>query len=200
MTLKTTLLNKFIRGRKPLSIAGDVFFFAFLLMLLIPSTRSLILSGVASVKSWFISAELPEEKKTDLPAEGWNWSLTDMQGRVIPFSSFRGEVIFLNQWATWCPPCRAEMPSIEKLYRRFGESVKFIILTNEEPPKVIEYLKKEGYTFPVYFGSVAGADLSTRSIPATAIISRTGRIEVNRKGTYNWNSPRIARLLTNLNH
>jgi thiol-disulfide isomerase/thioredoxin len=198
MNLKQVLINKFIRGRKPLSIAGDVFFFGFLLMLLIPSTRSIILSGVAVARTWITNPEIPESQRVALSDEAWGWNLIDPQGKVVPFDSFRGEVIFLNQWATWCPPCRAEMPAIEKLFRATGNKVKFVILTAEDPQKVRQFIEKEGYTFPVYIGSVEGPELAARSIPSTVIIDRTGKIVVNRKGAFNWNSGKIRKLLVKL--
>jgi len=187
-----------IRGRKPLSLASDIFFVGLVAMLLFPSTRNLLLSGVASVRTWITKTGVSAGPPVSLSPEGWNWRLTDALGRETTFGSFRGEVIFLNQWATWCPPCRAEMPSIARLYRDYGDRIKFVMLTGEDPRKVRDFIDKQGYTFPVYFGSVAGASLSSRSIPSTAIISRSGEIMANMKGAYNWNARKIRKLIERL--
>jgi len=182
--LKQFLTNKIIRGRKPWSLATDVIFIGLFLMLLIPSTRSLLLSGVAVLRTVLTSAGGSVAGVEPLTGENWNWSLTDKEGRQSTFSSLRGEVIFLNQWATWCPPCRAELSSIERLYQHYGNRVKFVILTSEDPPKVLKYIEKHGYSFPVCFGKVSGPDLETRSIPATVIINRDGKISVSQKGAF----------------
>lgn len=192
------LINKFIRGRKPLSLASDFIFAALVVLLLIPSTRIAFLSGVATVRTWFTSPEVKKGQASALDAEAWDWNFTDSQGKTTTFESLRGEVIFLNQWATWCPPCRAELNSIERLYRDYGSRVKFVILTGEDPARVNEFMKNKGYTFPVCFGSVSFPALATRSIPATAVVSRAGEIVVNRKGAFNWNSRKIRKMADRL--
>lgn len=195
MKIKQFITTRLIRGRKPLSVASDIVFFGLILMFLIPSTRSILLSGVAAVRTWITGTGESPGQKPMLGAESWNWTFTDGQGTSFTFGSLQGEVIFLNQWATWCPPCRAEMPSIDRLYRDYGTRVRFVMLTAEDPRKVKEYIEKQGYAFPVYFGSVAGPGLTTRSIPATAIIGRAGEMVISKKGAVNWNARKIRKLL-----
>jgi thiol-disulfide isomerase/thioredoxin len=189
------LINRVVRGRKPWSVASDIVFFGLILMLLIPTTRRLLLSGVATARTWITCTGGSAGQKPSLASDSWNWRYTDGLGRISAFGSLRGEVIFLNQWATWCPPCSAEMPSVERLFRDYGTRVKFVMLTGEDPEKVKQYLLKQGYTFPVSFGSVAGSDLLSRSIPATAIINRAGEMVISRKGAMNWNARKIRKLL-----
>ncbi len=181
-------------SQKPWKIATDVLFIALILMLVIPSTRSILLSGAAGVRTLVMPLQSKEKGKS-LDEAGWNWTMTDMEGKKSAFADFRGEVIFLNQWATWCPPCRAEMPSIEKLYKKFGTRIRFVILTQEDPQKVRSFLEKYGYTFPVYIGQIAGSELASRTIPSTTIIDPAGIIRVNKGGAYNWNSGRVRRLI-----
>jgi thiol-disulfide isomerase/thioredoxin len=195
LKIKQFLTDRLIRGRKPWSLASDIIFFALIILFLIPSTRSQLLSGVAIVRTWISGTGDKGGQPAALGAESWNWALTDDRGTATTFGSLKGEVIFLNQWATWCPPCRAEMPSIEKLYKDYGDRVRFVMLTNEEPAPVLEYMKKHGYTFPVSFGSVAGPGLATRSIPVTVIIGREGQVLINKKGAINWNARKIRKLL-----
>lgn len=195
MNIKQFISNRLIRGRKPWSVASDFIFFGLILMFLIPSTRSILLSGVATVRTLITGTGESDSQNSILSPENWNWSFSDGQGTTVAFGTLHGEVIFLNQWATWCPPCRAEMPSIERLYRDYGTRVKFVMLTAEDPQVVQEYIEKQGYTFPVYFGSVAGSALATRSIPSTAIIGRTGGMVIRKNGAINWNAGKIRRLL-----
>jgi thiol-disulfide isomerase/thioredoxin len=189
--IKQFFSKRIVRGRGPWSVASDILFFGLIILFLIPGTRGMIMSGVASVRTLISDPSGAKSGKGELPAESWEWNLSDEEGRVFRFSDFKGEVIFLNQWATWCPPCRAEMPSIEKLYKAYGDKVKFVMLTSEDVQTVRNYLNKEGYTFPVYFGQVAGSALASRSIPSTVIINRGGVVEVNKKGAYNWNARKV---------
>ncbi len=198
MKIKEFLTNKIIRKRSAWSVISDVVFFVLILMFLIPGTRSILLSGVASVRTLISGPGNASTTKAPLSPESWSWRLTGPDGETISFSDLKGEVIFLNQWATWCPPCRAEMPSIEKLYLKYGSQVKFVILTSEDPQKVKEFIDKHGYTFPVYYGSVAGTELASRSIPTTSIINRSGVVVVNKSGAYNWNARKIRNLITRM--
>ena len=198
MNLKQFLYQKFIEGRKPWSITSDIVLLGLLAMLLIPATRSILLSGVAVARTWITNPEIPENKRVALGPLSLDCKLIDSQGIEITFGSLKGEVIFLNQWATWCPPCRAEMPAIERLYKEFGTKVKFVLLASEDPQKVRQFIEKEGYTFPIYYGTVNGAELVSRSIPSTAIIDRQGKIAVQRKGAFNWSSRKIRSLLQKL--
>jgi thiol-disulfide isomerase/thioredoxin len=198
LSLKQLFSTKIVRGRKPWSIASDVVFIGLIIMLLVPATRSILLSGVAAVRTLVTGTGKPDSQELALDEMSWSWTLTDQQGIGIDFKSFRGNVIFLNQWATWCPPCRAEMPSIERLYRDYGDRVKFVILTGEDPQKVKEYLEKQKFSFPVYFGTVSGTSLASRSIPSTVIISRAGEMVVSKKGAYNWNARKIRKMMDRL--
>ena len=198
MNIKSFLTNKWIRGRKPLSLVSDVLFFILLLMLLVPATRSLLLTGAAAVRTWVTSPGGPAEKGTPLSDDSRSWILTDLQGREINFESLHGEVIFLNQWATWCPPCRAELSSVERLFHDYGTRMKMILLTGEDPQKVKKFVEKQGYTFPVYIGNAAGTSLAARTIPSTTIINRAGEMVVSRKGAYNWNARKVRRLIDRL--
>jgi thiol-disulfide isomerase/thioredoxin len=197
LKIKEFISKRLVRGRKPWHVASDVVFFLLIILFLIPGTRSVLLSGVAAVRTFVTGSGAKPGQGVPLDQQGWSWNLSD-QSKTVPFSSLKGEVIFLNQWATWCPPCRAEMPSIEKLYQKYGDRVRFVMLTNEDPQTVSAFMQRHGYTFPVSYGAVAGSALSSRSIPATAILSRGGEIIVNKKGAVNWNARKIRKLLDRL--
>nr|WP_299175751.1 TlpA disulfide reductase family protein [uncultured Allomuricauda sp.] len=149
-------------------------------------------------KLFATSAEVIETDKQDT-LSNYDWRLTDLEGNRANFDANRGEVVLVNLWATWCPPCVAELPSLDKLYKDYGDKVNFVFVTNEEGGKVKQFLDKKGYDLPVYFGaSQVPEEFFSKSIPATYVINKSGKIVVDEKGAANWNSGRIRKLLDQL--
>lgn len=129
----------------------------------------------------------------------YSWNLTDIEGKTVDFKVYEGKVVVLNFWATWCPPCVAEMPSFQKLYDDYGEGVDFLFVTNEGHRKVSKFMEKKGYRFPMYFSYGKPPDgLVSSSIPATYILNRSGNIVVSKIGAANWNSQSVRNLLDTL--
>ena len=81
----------------------------------------------------------------------YRWQLISNEGETLNFEEGKGKVIVLNVWATWCPPCVAEMPSFQKLYDDYADKVSFLFVAHDEKEKVNAYLTKKGYTLPVYY-------------------------------------------------
>ena len=129
------------------------------------------------------------------PLDTIEFQLEDLQGTTKSLSSYRGKVVFLNFWATWCGPCRSEMPSMQRLYDVLKDEGFEIVAVNlqESAHQVKRFLDEEKLTFPVlldkdgYTGSVYGA----RSIPTTYLIDREGKIFARAIGAREWDSPEI---------
>lgn len=111
-----------------------------------------------------------------------------------------GEVIFLNFWGTWCPPCVQEMPTIQKLYERKGNQVKFVLIAIQDKPKTItDFLQKNNYTIPVYeANSPLSINMLPHVFPTTYIINRKGEIVLKETKTRDWNDQEINQLLDKL--
>ncbi len=145
----------------------------------------------------FSPSELKEEEQFTLSS--YNWKLTTIHGEVFDFQATKGKVILVNFWATWCPPCVAEMPSLQQLYTDYNGQIEFVMVANEEPEKVKLFLSKKNYDFPTYFERSARPQLlSAEHIPTTFIIDKTGKIVVEKTGAANWNSTATRDLLENL--
>lgn len=188
-------LKKYLQRPKR-KIASDIIFWILLIMLIIPSTRSILLGGVSKVRTAIFAPALKAGDGPILSDSDWNWRLESLEGESIPFSSMKGEFILVNSWATWCPPCRAEMPSLEKLYENFGDRMSFVIVSNEEAQVVKEFIDKKGYTFPVYIAkSGSPSALSSKSIPATFLIDQKGRVVHQKAGAFDWNSKKVHQFL-----
>ncbi|MGH8013012.1 MAG: TlpA family protein disulfide reductase [Candidatus Binataceae bacterium] len=132
------------------------------------------------------------------------FTLKDMQGHTVSLSSLRGKVVFLNIWATWCPPCREEMPSIESLYKEFHNDHDFVILAvsqdTDGAQAVAPYLKSNGFNFTVLLDpkNVVGEAYNVSGIPETFIIDQQGRIVAHHIGPYDWSNSEIRDALQEL--
>ncbi|GMO39906.1 MAG: hypothetical protein Ta2B_19700 [Termitinemataceae bacterium] len=146
----------------------------------------------AQLSAAFKKARLPL-LESPRPIKDFTLKLTN--GQSVTLSSLKGKVIFLNFWATWCPPCRAEMPSMEKLYQRFKDKgLEFIAVDiSESSSDVQKFLNENKLTFPVALDSdhkVSDA-YGIRYIPTTFIIDRSGKIIIESTGGRQWDSAEI---------
>jgi peroxiredoxin len=132
------------------------------------------------------------------------FKLTDLSGDPVSLADLRGKVVFLNIWATWCAPCREEMPSMEKLYQRLHGNKSFVMLAVSQDTssraEVAAYVEKHGYHFDVLLdpkNSVAEAYKVT-GVPETFIIDSGGRIVAHHSGAFDWSQPEIRDALEEL--
>ncbi len=157
-----------------------------------------------SVKVWvnrmlaFSPAIASRENQTHL--DNYNWTLYDLQAeKKLNFSEKQGKVVFVSFWATWCPPCIAEMPSIQKLYNAYKNKVEFALVTNESGETVKKFLEKHGYTLPVFNSySEPPEVLSASQIPTSFLIGQDGKILIEKTGSANWNAANVQQLLDSL--
>ncbi|GBC61368.1 TlpA family protein disulfide reductase [Desulfonema ishimotonii] len=116
-------------------------------------------------------------------------TLRTADGKSLRLSDLRDKVVFLNFWATWCPPCKAEMPSIQGLYNTFSgkEEVAFILVSNEGEQVLRQFLRENRYDFPVCIATeTLPAAFNVQSIPATFIIDRNGEVVFHHVGAAKW--------------
>ena len=161
-----------------------------LILLIIPGPRKGISTSVNRV---FLNLKNPAMEKEinqlELGERDYLWSLTRGNGETLSFSDLKGEVVFLNFWATWCPPCVAELPEIQRAYEKHGEDVAFVLVTDQEAGVVDAFMEKHGYQLPVYYlNSGLPEVFNHRSIPTTYILSKEGRIVSRKTGAVNWDS------------
>jgi len=132
-----------------------------------------------------------------------DFTLSNMHGAPVSLTDYRGKVVILNFWATWCPPCRAEMPSMEQLYRKMKGDDFVLLAVNVDKngqSAVASFAKKISLSFPVLLDKNQNvADLyRVMGIPQTFIINKNGEIVKEVSGAHDWNSPKIIKLLTSL--
>lgn len=118
-------------------------------------------------------------------------AFTDASGQSVTLARFQGQVVVLNFWATWCAPCREEMPGFVRLQERWkGHGVQFVGISDEERAKVERFSAELRVNYPLWTGGPEVMDLSKRLgnrlrvLPHTAILDRDGRVLESRIGTY----------------
>ncbi|WP_400073406.1 TlpA family protein disulfide reductase [Zobellia russellii] len=177
---------------------GDVLLLVFLLLLLIPQTRKPIQVALNQIKLQFFSPSVLENEDRKV-IQPFNYSVRTLDGKNITLGVGKNKVTFISYWATWCPPCIAEMPSIQKLYDDYGDKVNFILLTNEEPEVITKFLHKKEFNLPVYIPKMSAPEaLFEKSIPTNYIIDKEGTIVVKETGSTDWNSKNTREILENL--
>ena len=122
-----------------------------------------------------------------------DFELPDLNGGSLNLNSFEGKVVFLNFFATWCGPCKAEVPSMQKLYEKLkAEGFEILAVDLQENPGAVEaFVKRYGLTFPVVLdrSGQIGAYYGARSIPTSYVIDRSGNVIAGAVGTRDWFSP-----------
>ena len=131
-----------------------------------------------------------------------DFELLDLSGKKVSLSSFKGQVVLLNFWATWCPPCRAEMPSMERLYRKFKDKGLVILAVNlhEQAKAVRRFVAAQKLSFPVLLDSDGrvGAIYGAQSIPLSYLVGRDGNVLAGTIGGREWDSREYLAFFTRL--
>lgn len=144
-----------------------------------------------------------ERKVVKLGELAPNFQLRDLNGRFVALSDLRGKVVLLNFWATWCGPCRVEMPAMEELYRTF-ERKDFEILavsTDAQGASVTRPFQQENHlTFPILHDADyrVGLTYGARSLPMTFMVDRQGIIRHQIFGARDWGAPEAHQLVQTL--
>jgi thiol-disulfide isomerase/thioredoxin len=173
----------------------NFFLITFILMLIfVPDTKSWMMRQM--IRTGFFNAQ--PDKKTALSASNisdFGLTLADTAGNHLSAASLKGKIVFINFWATWCPPCRAEMPSLSKLYQEFENDKDFVFLfvsEDEDLSKAIEYLKTHQYQFPLYSTSGGSpGNFYSGTLPTTLVFDKGGNLFHKHEGMANYNTSKF---------
>ena len=175
---------------------SNLLFGAFIVLMIIPQTRMPIQVFIQRFVS-FSPSEIDAEYRTVL--KEYDWDLASLDSENINLSQSEGKVIIINFWATWCPPCVAEMPDLQELYDSYGNQVDFYFISNEQPKPINLFLDKMGYDLPDYLQIEQSPQvLESSSLPTTYLISKSGEIVMRKTGAASWNSDKVHQVLEKL--
>ena len=154
------------------------------------------------------AAELPplghKMNPVSPPLAAPDFTLPDMDDTQRALSDYRGKVVMLNFWATWCPPCRREMPSMQRLYEKYRERGLAVIAVNqfESPDLVFEFTGRLSVvpTFPILFDrdSRVSEQYKVKGLPTTYLLDRQGRIHYRAIGGREFDHPEVEALIESL--
>ena len=186
--------NKFLR------IGGNVLFFGALLLLVFnPNAKAWLLQRFMDVGLF-----KPKIEKTlnNTAPEALSFSYRDAAGNNFTSENLKGKVIFINFWATWCPPCRAEMPSLETMYQQFKDDTDYAFIfinEDEDISKAKEYLSAHALTIPLLQStSTFPSSLYSGTLPTTILINKEGVVVMNHTGVGNYSSKNFMEELKGL--
>ncbi|MES2279359.1 TlpA family protein disulfide reductase [Mucilaginibacter sp. HC2] len=189
--------------RKRLTVANmlnGVFIVLVLIVFFNPSAKALLIRGLMQVGLFQpdISQPIKTTNNTSLP----NITFQNTNGQILNLSDQKGKVIFINFWATWCPPCIAEMPSVNELYEKLqhNKNIVFIMVdADHDFNKSVPFMNKHQFTLPLYeANSEIPENLLSGSIPITVIFDKKGQLVFHHEGAGDYSSAKFADYLLKL--
>lgn len=185
-----------------LSKIGNVVFVALLIFFVFSTdAKSWVLRQLVSVG--LFNAKIANDAEAKSPTTGaHSFSFSDAGGVVRSTADLKGKVVFINFWATWCPPCRAEMPSLNALYNELKSDDRFVFLfvsEDDDPSKAQRYLEESGFTVPLVTraGNVP-AQLYSGTLPTTVVLNKEGAVVFKHEGVAGYNTQRFKQQLKDL--
>ncbi|KUJ54619.1 TlpA family protein disulfide reductase [Chryseobacterium aquaticum] len=138
------------------------------------------------ISTGLFNSKIEEQKSDNIIKVSENFSVKAESGIIINTSELKGKVVFINFWASWCPPCRAEFPSVQKLYEKYSGNKNLVFLTinlDDQVEKGKMYLEKEEFTVPFLIpnGNIP-KDFFGGSLPTTVVLDKSGKIRMHHTG------------------
>ncbi|MBH0199559.1 MAG: TlpA family protein disulfide reductase [Nitrospira sp.] len=156
--------------------------------------------GVQAEPAPSVRTQASERHAVRVGDEAPNFRLRDLDGNLTSLSQFRGKVVLLNFWATWCGPCRVEMPAMEQLYRTYSRREFEILAVSTDPQGAAvtrPFQQKIGLSFPILHDTEMqiGLIYGARSLPMTFMVDRQGVVRQKIFGARDWDSPEAREMI-----
>ena len=187
-----------------LSNLGTGMMFVFLILLIFsPDTKAFFIEGLMKV-GLFQPNDNTDSKLVKTTDNFSGVQFKDGSGKIVQLAQFKGKVIFINFWATWCPPCRAEMPSLQNLYLKFKDNKNIVVLMvdmDDNYLKAKEFMDRKKFSLPVFTpASSIPESLFSGSLPTTVVLNKKGQIIFRHEGAGDFSNKKFNEFLTNLSN
>lgn len=177
---------------------NGLFIIVMLVLIFNPNAKAFLIKGLMQVG--FFRPDIDD--KNEMQEMAADAVFKNTSGKAVSLSSLKGKVVFLNFWATWCPPCIAEMPSINEMYKSFSNrtDIVFIMVDADSNLNIAQaFMKAHEYTLPLYVAnSGTSSDLFTSTLPSTIIINKKGNIVFKETGAANYNTKQFTDFINHL--
>jgi len=173
----------------------------FIAMFFSPELKGIVIQGLMRIG--LFQPDVPEGRavKTKLLITS-NAAFRDENGVLVKLSDLKGKVVFINFWATWCPPCIAEMPSIDKLYMKYKGYNDVVFLMVDVDGKIessVEFMKKRKFMLPVYApASAIPVEYFSGSMPTTVILNKSSNVVFQQVGAADYSNSEVAEFINKL--
>ncbi|MFD2582749.1 TlpA family protein disulfide reductase [Pedobacter vanadiisoli] len=185
---------KFIRK----NIFNALFVLFILIIVFVPDAKAFFLKGLMEIGFYKPNTETSGESVAGL--DGIRFK--DVKGNLVDLGDLKGKVIFLNFWATWCPPCRAEMPSVNKLYKQFKDDTDIVFIfadADGDFAKSGKFMSDRKYEMPIYkVESDIPEKVFAGALPTTVIFDKQGRLSFKHEGVANYADKKVIDFIRKL--
>ena len=170
---------------------GSIILYALIALLIFsPDAKSWMLRQV--VNTGLLKPEIQTDKKGEQSPATRGFQFTDAQGLITDSKSLQGKVVFINFWASWCPPCRAEMPDLQRLYGKLKTDDRFVFIfinEDEDKSKAAAYLAKNNFTMPLHYrsGNIP-EEIFSGTLPTTVVLNKNGEVVLKQTGMATYDS------------
>lgn len=181
------------------NILNGLFLILLLIIVFVPSAKSLVIRGV--METGLFNPKVDQQAQL-VGADLSSIKFKDAKGKVVSLADLDGKVVFINFWATWCPPCLAEMKSIHQLHQQFkndDEVVFLLVDADHDFKKAQAYMDRKKYELPVYgFASDLPQLIFKGSLPTTVVFDKKGRLSFREEGAANYSSSKFIDFIKKL--
>lgn len=169
-------------------------------MLIFPSIKATFLRSLMAIGLFQPNVET--KAVSTQPPKTWNVHFTSSKGEQIDSNTLKNKIVFINIWATWCPPCIAEMPSINELYKSYQSSSDIVFImadADNNQEKAAAFMSRKNYVLPVHItADNLPAEWFDGSLPTTLVIDKSGQIVFHHTGMSDYNSGKFKTFLNEL--
>ena len=183
------------------NVVNAVFVVFILIVLFVPSAKAMMIRGLMEIG--LFKPDTTAKPRALLPADGLaGIRFKNASGTVLDLGDLKGKVVFLNFWATWCPPCLAEMPAVNKLYKQFKDDKEVVFIladADSDFGKAQKYMDRKGYQLPVFaVASSIPESLFSGALPTTIVFDKEGRVSYHESGAADYANAKFIEFIKKL--